>query len=190
MTGSTSRVWRGTPGDRAMLAVSKRLLRTRIATLTERDQAGIARGEPAQALAVKTCKGTFVTAMPERSPKTTYATIATALSVRWTRPFSEVAQAIGALLAADDATLSDLATALISTRAICKREECTCGAQYAPMAAALVPGDAQTGEALDDLKAVKGDVAPAHVHSDRVRHDKATLQILAGMRASMNEEAA
>ena len=186
MTGARiSRVWRGSAADRAAMAVQGRVLRRRPATTGERKQAGLEGDHDAQALALRTCAGTFVTVTADKAAGE-YALIANALSNEWNRPRAEVMQAIAATLNADDETLSDLATTLITAATICTKRKETCACRYAPLIAASITDAPAICETLADHKAIHGETPRKILESDRVKRDRERFAIIIDMRRKLH----
>ena len=186
MTGARiSRVWKGSAGDRAAMAVQGRVLRRRPATTGERKQAGLDHDHDAQALALRTCQGTFVCVTPDRAVGE-YALLANALAVEWNRPRAETMQAIAATLNADDATLADLASTLITAHTICRKPKPGCACHYAALFAAPVSDAPAIGETLGEHIAVHGETPSDILTSDRVQRDKSRFAVITRMRAELN----
>ena len=185
MTGARiSRVWKGTAGDRATMAVQGRVLRRRPATTGERKQAGLEGDHDAQALALRTCAGVFVTVTPDKAAGQ-YGLISNALSIEWGRPRVETMAAIAATLNADDQTLADLATTLITAATICTKRKPGCACHYAPLFAAPVTDAPGISATLGEHVAVKGETPRKILMSDRVKRDRARFEIITKMRAEL-----
>ena len=185
MTGArTSKVFKGSAADRAVMATTGRVLRRRPATTGERKQAGLEGDHDAQALALRTCQGTFVTVTPDRACGE-YALLANAFAVEWNRPRAETMQAIAATLNADDQTLADLATTLITAATICTKRKPGCACHYAPLVAAPVSEAPGISATLGEHVAVKGETPRKTLTSDRVKRDRARFEIITKMRAEL-----
>lgn len=183
MTGARlAKIWKCTIGDRAALAASGRVIRRRPATGGERKRAGLGRDHDAQAVVVKTCSGGFTVVTPDRGMGE-YSLIGNALANDWNRPRAEVMAAIATVLNADDATLGDLATALITARTLCRKGDCSkCACGFAPLFAAPVTASAQVAEATGDAKAV---LAKNPEVNDAVRSVSAKIRLVVEMRGKM-----
>lgn len=177
-----TKTWRGPASEKFAMIATQRHARVRPAK----------RGEPvgAQVLSVRTCKGVVNASFSPLPGHHRHETIARAFAVDWQRPYPETRDVIGAALAMDDKTLSDLSTTLITVQTLCRKAECNCGAGYTPLIAGLVQDAPEPNAAFNDHLAIHGSASPEVATSPKIKAAVARMRLLQDIRTDLHQEAA